>query len=253
MIAIISPAKSLNLEPSKNLIGSKPELLTKANKLVKVMKEKTAEDLKEMMHISDKLALENYLRYKQFKQRPNDDVSKEAIKMFMGDVYRGLNVEDYSKKDYTFAQDHLRILSGLYGILKPMDLIQPYRLEMGSKLITDKGSNLYHYWGDDITSKLNKSLKYLGSDTIVNLASDEYFKAINKKKLKADILSINFKEYRDNKLKFISFSAKVARGLMARYIIKNKIQNREDLLGFDVDGYRFSEENSTENAWVFVR
>lgn len=253
MIAIISPAKSLNLEPATNHIGSKPELLSNANKLVKVMKEKSAGDLKTMMHISDKLAEENFIRYKKFKQRPADKDTKEAVKTFMGDVYRGLNVEDYSKKDFTFAQDHLRILSGLYGILKPLDSIQPYRLEMGSKLHTEKGTNLYHYWGDEITKKLNKSLKDIGSETIVNLASDEYFKAINKKKLKANILTINFKEYRDEQLKFISFSAKVARGLMARYIIKNKVKNTEDLKGFDLERYSFSEDNSTENSWIFVR
>lgn len=252
MIVLISPAKSLNAEVTQAAV-SRPAFVKEANALIKVLKTVSGQELKKMMSLSDKLVAENLQRYKSFRSRGADDHSLPAVHLFAGDVYRGLEAHDFNKKEENFAQAHLRILSGLYGVVRPMDGIQPYRLEMGTTLKTDKGNNLYQYWGDKVSKELNKSLLEVNSNLIVNLASNEYFKVVDNKKLKADVLNINFKEYRDGELKFISFSAKVARGLMARYIIKHQIEAQEELKGFDSEGYYFSEELSTENNWLFVR
>ena len=253
MIIVLSPAKSLNLEEISQERHSLPEMQTEANKLSKIMKKMNADDLKKLMGVSDQLAVENVKRYKSFKVRSTLKNAKRAINMFNGDVYRGLSSHDFEDGDYDFAQEHIRILSGLYGLLKPMDLIQPYRLEMGSRIETEHGKSLYAFWNNKITNKLNQSLKKSNSETLVNLASDEYFKSIKQDKLKADVLHIKFKELRDGKLKFLSYNAKVARGLMTRYIIKNRITNPEEMKGFDYEGYGFSEENSSDNLWMFIR
>jgi len=252
MILVISPAKSLDLDPVDYDSSTTPALLTEANRLAKVLKTLDSGDLQALMGISEKLGDENAKRYKAYKTRGVKQ-EKRAINTFIGDVYRGLSVEDFDEGDYSFTQDHLRILSGLYGVLRPLDLIQPYRLEMGTRLSTDKGNNLYQYWDNKITKELNKALSQTESDLLVNLASNEYFKSVNIKKLKSQVLTIGFKEYRGDALKFISFSAKVARGMMARYIVKQRIQHAEDIKGFSGDGYSFSEEHSTPNHWLFVR
>ncbi len=253
MIVLLSPAKSLDLSPSSQDISSEPTFVTQANKLVKTLKKLSGAEIKKLMSLSDKLAEENRLRYKSFKLRNGSANGKSALHMFAGDVYRGLGAADFNKKDHFFTQDHIRILSGLYGILRPHDQIQAYRLEMGSRLITEKGTNLYKYWGSSVTKELNKTIATSENDTVINLASNEYFKVIQPKQLKAKLLNISFKELREGELKFISFSAKVARGLMARYIVKNRIVDMEDLKGFNYEDYYFNEELSSDNNWLFIR
>jgi len=205
------------------------------------------------MHISDKLASLNHGRYQEFSSRYTDNNSKAAIYAFKGDVYIGLDAETLSKADLTFAEKHLRILSGLYGCLRPMDKMQPYRLEMGTALKNPRGKNLYDFWREPLTKDINKTLKKNGNDLIVNLASKEYFSALDKKGLKGELIDIGFKEYRDGKLKFISFNAKKARGMMARYIIQERITTKEGLKGFNADGYGYDEELSSDKEFLFVR
>ncbi len=253
MIIILSPAKTLDMTPIEGVVTTQPALKSQANQLAKVLKEKDVSDLKSLMSISDKLAVENVHRFQSFKQRTNPTHGKPALFTFNGDVYRGLGAEDYGKRDVTYAQEHLRILSGLYGVLRPLDAMQPYRLEMGTKLKTDKGNNLYEFWGNKVTKEINKAFKPRHPRVLINLASEEYSKVIKRDKLDADELILNFKEWKDDKLRFVSFTAKVARGLMARYIIKNRIRNLEDIKGFDLDGYGFSAEHSDDKTWIFVR
>lgn len=253
MIIVLSPAKSLDMTPSDQEHYSLPTLKTDANKLVKTLKQYDVKSLRALMSISENLAVENVNRYNSFKPRGYESHGKRAVDTFVGDVYRGLDVSDFKKTDYDFAQKHLRILSGLYGVLKPLDMMQPYRLEMGTKLPTEKGTNLYEFWGNKITNEINKSLKESKESTLINLASEEYFKSINKDKLKGNILTINFKEYKGDKLKFVSFTAKVARGMMARFIIKNRIKKLDNIKSFNEDRYEYSEEHSSENNWLFIR
>jgi len=205
------------------------------------------------MHISPKLADENYTRFQEFRSRPNIKNSKQAVFTFDGDVYRGLQAQEWNDKTIQYAQEHLRILSGLYGILRPLDLIQPYRLEMGSSISTKAGKGLYKFWGNKISKHLKGALRSHANKTIINLASNEYFKAVDLKTLNKDILNINFKEYRNGKVTFVSYSAKVARGLMANYIIQNQIESIEDIKGFDIENYRFDVDLSGENEYIFSR
>lgn len=253
MIIILSPAKTLDMNPISGHDSTQPALKPYANELVKVLKEKDHKDLRKLMSISEKLAIENVHRFQSFKYRVSPSTGKQALFSFNGDVYRGLDVASWKSKDVRFAQDHLRILSGLYGVLRPLDRMQPYRLEMGTKITTDKGNNLYQFWGDKVTREINKSFKPRSQKVLINLASAEYSKVINKKKLDAEELIINFKEMKGDKLRFVSFTAKVARGMMARYIIQNKIKNLEDIKGFDLDGYSYAEDHSTDNQWLFIR
>lgn len=253
MIVLLSPAKSLKETEGTITNYSEPRLMTQSWALVKVLRTMKYPEIMDLMHISENLATTNVKRYKTFKRKHTELNSKTAIETFDGDVYKGLNAESFDTDDLFYAQDHVRILSGLYGILRPLDLMQAYRLEMGTTLATDAGTNLYHFWGDKITKLLNKDLKASGSDLVVNLASNEYFKAVQTKQLKGKLLNINFKEYRDGQLKFISFNAKKARGLMTHYIVKNKIEDLEGLKGFNLENYAFDEEGSTENDWLFVR
>ncbi len=254
MLILLSPAKSLNTEAGQIKENTtEPRLLTDSFKLVKVLREYGVEALRDLMHISEPLAIENVKRYKDFRRKHTLDNSKAAIEMFDGDVYRGLEADQFSTDDMASAQAHIRILSGLYGVLRPLDIMQEYRLEMGTRLTTERGTNLYQFWGDKITKLLNKDLKESGSDLIVNLASNEYFKSINKKKLKGQLIEANFKEYRDGELKFISFNAKKARGTMARYLIQNEIRDIDGIKGFNLDDYHYSEELSKEHELIFVR
>lgn len=205
------------------------------------------------MHISDKLAEQNYHRFQAFKKTHTEKSSTAAIFTFDGGVYQGLRGREFKKKELGFAQAHLRILSGMYGYLKPMDLIQPYRLEMGTKLKNEKGKDLYAFWGDKITRKVNKDLKDTQSEYVLNLASQEYFGAINRTKLKKPVLDIHFRNIKDGKMKFISFDAKKARGLMARYVIENKIKTPRALETFNVEEYRFDAAISNDSEMYFVR
>lgn len=254
MIAILSPAKSLDFEKQFDIRSTKTRFNEETNQLIEVLKTKSEEEVQELMNISDKLAQLNVERYDNFKKRTPKH-AKQAILAFQGDVYQGMEAENFTQEDHEYAQQHVRILSGLYGLLRPLDLIQPYRLEMGTKLETDKGNNLYEFWGDKITEQLKKDIKSQGDKILVNLASNEYFKSVNKKELKKDfqIIDIEFKDFNNGKYKIVSFFAKKARGLMARYIVKNHIEKVEDLKGFDLDGYSFDAENSNEAKLAFKR
>ncbi|GGZ36056.1 UPF0246 protein [Echinicola pacifica] len=250
MIALISPAKTLDLEPTKVAYSSQPDFKSDIKTLVSLMKKKSAKDIIQLMKVSDSLAELNADRYKSFSGEFNSENSKQALLTFKGDVYKSMEVDQYSQEDFEFAQNHLRILSGLYGLLKPMDLIQPYRLEMGISLENKNGKNLYEFWGNKITKAIDKAA---AGQAVVNLASNEYFKVVNKKALKSPIITVNFKEYKEDKYKVIGFFAKQARGLMADYIIKNKITDPEQLKVFAEDRYEFSEPLSSEKEWIFVR
>lgn len=252
MIAIISPAKTQDFSDHNFTPAySEPELLKESEKLIKALKKKSANKIASLMSISDKLSALNRERYQNFKTPFDPDNAKQALLAFNGDVYTDIAVKDYTEKDFEFAQQHLRILSGLYGLLKPMDLIQPYRLEMKIKLKNPRGKNLYDFWGDRITKLLNEVLQK--DPVLINLASREYFKAVNLQKLKADIITPVFKDNKDGQYKIIALYAKKARGMMINFIIKNKITQVEQLKTFTEAGYEYSESMSGEKEWVFIR
>lgn len=249
---ILSPAKRMGIK--KNEFNySIPSLLNKTKDLIRILKSLNSAQLQKLMSISPKLADLNFQRYADFDLNHNTDNSSQAILSFKGDVYMGLQADTLNSKDLQFANDHLRILSGLYGILHPNDIIQAYRLEMGTKLLNKKGKNLYEFWGNNITNNINKTLSEQENKVLINLASEEYYKVLTPSKIKGEIIKIVFKEYREDKLKFITFNAKKARGLIARFIIKNRIDNKEDIKGFDYENYYFDGEHSTENEYWFVR
>jgi cytoplasmic iron level regulating protein YaaA (DUF328/UPF0246 family) len=254
MITLLSPSKKLNFN-EQDIVHSHTEcdFIQSAELLANEAKNLTENDLKELMSISDNLAKLNRERFDRWSLPFSPSNAKQAILAFDGGVYSGLKAEDFKDKDFDFAQDHLRILSGLYGILKPLDLIQPYRLEMGVSFKNNKGKNLYEFWKEDLTKNLNNTLKEHSNPTIVNCASVEYFSAIDLSKLDGKILSIVFKEYRDDKLKFISFNAKKARGLMTQYIVKNKINSNDDIKDFNYENYNFDLKLSDESTFVFTR
>ncbi|GIT65654.1 MAG: UPF0246 protein [Candidatus Neomarinimicrobiota bacterium] len=254
MITLLSPSKKLNFEP-QNMVDNytQCEFIKSAEILANKAKDLTESDLKELMDISDKLAQLNRERFDRWSLPFNSSNAKQAILAFDGGVYSGLRANTFSDKDFGFAQDHLRILSGLYGILKPLDLIQPYRLEMGVSFQNPKGKNLYDFWKQSITDNLNNTLKKHPSPVIINCASVEYFSAIDLSKLKGSILSIVFKEYRNGELKFISFNAKKARGLMTQYIVKNKIDDHTNIKDFNYEDYKFDSKLSEDSKFVFTR
>ncbi|PCI86903.1 MAG: peroxide stress protein YaaA [Hyphomicrobiales bacterium] len=258
MHIIISPAKTLDFETTPVTdIFSQSEYLNKSSTLNAALKRHKAADISKLMGLSDNLAKLNVARYKAWKLPFTLGNAKQAVLAFKGDVYIGLNAESMSSDDFEFAQRHLRILSGLYGMLKPLDLIMPYRLEMGTRLVTQKGTNLYQYWGDGLTLALNKEAKdeaYAGEENIlINLASNEYSKVIDRKKLKATLITPVFKDQKNGKYKVISFFAKKARGLMVRYIVDNRITEAEALKQFNVAGYYFDLEQSSATEFVFLR
>ncbi|UII19468.1 peroxide stress protein YaaA [Fulvivirga ligni] len=253
MIAIVSPAKTLDFETPYTLEPTLPRFQKEALQLIAVLKEKSEKDIESLMSISEKLATLNVERYHNFTKKKNPAHSKPAMLAFQGDVYQGLEADTFSDKEVAFAQDHFRILSGLYGILRPLDLIQPYRLEMGTHLKVGENKNLYEFWKDVVAKTLNKDLKNQGDKVLVNLASVEYFKSVDKDQLKGKIIDVDFKDFKSGQYKIISFYAKKARGLMARYIIKNQISKVEDLKGFDYEGYWYDEKESTDSLLAFKR
>ncbi|WP_421895327.1 peroxide stress protein YaaA [Marinoscillum sp.] len=253
MIAVLSPAKTLDFETEISLEKSKARLFDRSKVLLDTLKDKNEQDLQSMMSISDQLAALNVKRFQKFSTRHTPKNSKQSLFAFKGDVYVGLDADDFSADDTAFAQDHLRILSGLYGLLRPLDGIQPYRLEMGTQLHVNGYKNLYEFWGDTISKTLNKDLRKQGDKVLVNLASVEYFKSVDRKALKAKVIDVDFKDFKNGEYKIISFFAKKARGLMARYMIKNRISQVEDLKGFNYEGYYFDEQNSTDTFLAFKR
>jgi cytoplasmic iron level regulating protein YaaA (DUF328/UPF0246 family) len=254
MLLVVSPAKNLDFEsPLPTDKYSQPELLEHSKELIAHCKKLTPADISTLMGISDKLAGLNAARFGEWAMPFTVENARQAVLAFNGDVYTGLDAKTFSDDDFDFAQQHLRILSGLYGLLKPLDLMQAYRLEMGKKLPNDRGSNLYQFWGDIITNKVNEALAQQGDNILVNLASNEYFKSVNKKNINGEIVTPAFKDWKNGQFKIISFYAKKARGLMARYIIENRLTEIEQLKSFDVAGYQYSENLSRGNDWVFTR
>lgn len=254
MLLVVSPAKNLDYEsPLATQTFSQPELLAESELLIERCLKLSPADIGSLMSISDKLAGLNAARFGAWQQPFTPDNARQAVLAFNGDVYTGLDAASFSEDDFAFAQDHMRILSGLYGLLKPLDLMQAYRLEMGTKLDNVRGKNLYEFWGSIITELLNKAIAEQGDKILVNLASNEYFKAVKKKELDADIITPAFKDWKNGQYKMISFFAKKARGLMARYIIQNQLTDVEQLKGFDLGGYQFNDELTKGNDWVFTR
>lgn len=254
MLVVVSPAKNLDFEsPLPTDKFSQPELLEHSETLISYCKKLTPADISSLMGVSDKLAGLNAARFGEWSMPFTVDNARQAVLAFNGDVYTRLDAKTFNDDDFVFAQQHMRILSGLYGLLKPLDLMQAYRLEMGTRLANDRGSNLYQFWGDIITNKVNEALAAQGDDTLINLASNEYFKSVKKKSLNGQIITPAFKDWKNGQFKMISFFAKKARGLMARYIIENRITELEQLKSFDAEGYQFSTDLSKGNEWVFTR
>ncbi|MCQ8226497.1 MULTISPECIES: peroxide stress protein YaaA [Pantoea] len=254
MLMVISPAKTLDYEsPLATQRFTQPALLEKSHQLIDVARDLSPSQISSLMGISDKLAHLNADRFNQWQPPFSLENARQAILAFKGDVYTGLQAETFSDNDFDFAQQHLRMLSGLYGLLRPLDLMQPYRLEMGIKLANPAGKDLYGFWGDLLTEKLNEAIAEQGDDVLINLASDEYFKAIKPKKLNAELIKPVFLDEKNGKFKVISFYAKKARGLMSRYVIQNRLTKPAQLKKFDVDGYFLDGAESSENELVFKR
>lgn len=254
MLTLLSPAKKLLAfsEPFENNTTD-PIFLHETDQLVHIMKMKSVEEIASLMDLSNDLAKLNYDRYQKFKSHNTGfESTYPAIYLFQGDVYQGLQASSWNDKDLAYAQNHLGILSGLYGFLRPMDRIQPYRLEMGIPLINPKGKNLYAFWKEQILKTLNHLLEKQERPGLINLASTEYFKVIDSKKLKFPIITVNFYEKKGSEVKMISFLAKKARGMMARYLMQNQIDDVESIKNFDESGYSFNPEMSTSNTLCFV-
>lgn len=254
MMTLLSPAKKLNFdEPKTSLAPTKPVFDKDIVELARVAKKQSADDLKRLMHISDNLAELNAERFKAFNLEGKSNSAKPAALSFDGDVYWGLDANTMSDASLNYAQDHLRILSGLYGVLRPLDAIQPYRLEMGTKLTTKRGDSLYDFWGSQIAQQLLEDIKSHKDQSIVNLASNEYFKAVDKKILDRPILSAKFLNVKDGKSRALMYYAKHARGQMARWIMDNRVETANDLKDFNMDGYKFVSGESTDSELVFSR
>lgn len=254
MLMVVSPAKNLDYEtPPSTKQSTQPDLLDQAEILMQDLRKLAPQDLSQLMSISDKLGTLNFDRNQAWAQPFTTDNAKQAVLAFNGDVYSGLDAPNFTAADFKYAQKHLRILSGLYGLLKPLDLMQAYRLEMGTKFANQRGANLYEFWGEIVTEALNQQLKKNKSEILLNLASNEYFKVVKPKLLNAEIIAPAFKDWKNGQYKIISFYAKKARGLMAAYVIKNQITDAESLKKFDSDGYYYNTDLSTDKQWVFTR
>ena len=254
MLTLLSPAKTLDFEsPSPTDICTKPDFLDLSQDLMNGLCKLSAEQVGSLMGLSSKLAKLNHERFKAWTKNHEKNTSKQAVLAFKGDVYEGLKAWDFKQKDFQFAQANLRILSGLYGVLKPLDLIQPYRLEMGTVYPNPAGKDLYAFWGDRLANSIREEMKQLNYQTIVNLASLEYSKAAKLSKVGATVISPVFKDEKNGNFKIISFYAKRARGLMANFIISNQIKNEKDLEEFSEEGYAYSPKHSTSQEPVFLR
>ena len=254
MLIVISPAKTLDFDkPASTKTYTLPDFLEDSTKLIDQLKQLEPDKIGKLMSISPKLATLNSNRYHQWSLPFNLDNAKQSAFAFKGDVYTGLEAQSFNASELAFAQDHLRILSGLYGVLRPLDLIQAYRLEMGTQLNNHRGKDLYTFWGDIITESLNQNLTRQKCNTLINLASQEYFKTIQADKLDANVITPIFKDQKNGVYKIISFFAKKARGLMSRYIIQHKLTDPENIKLFDIAGYSFNASQSTMDEWIFTR
>lgn len=254
MLMVISPAKTLDYtSPLATQDFTQPRFLEQSSQLIEVLRELSPNELAELMKLSDKLAGLNIARFTEWQPDFTLENARQAILAFKGDVYTGLDAETFSADDFNYAQQHLRILSGLYGVLRPLDLMQPYRLEMGTKLENAAGTNLYEFWGTGITESLNQCLAEKKAKVLLNLASNEYFKAVKPKLLNATLVNVDFKDLKNGQYKIISFYAKKARGMMARYVIQHKVDSVDALKNFSEQGYYYSAEQSKPNHLVFLR
>ncbi|KEA53252.1 hypothetical protein DT73_07770 [Mangrovibacter sp. MFB070] len=254
MLILISPAKTLDYQsPLATTRFTQPELLDYSQQLITEARKLSEAQIASLMGISDKLASLNATRFHDWQANFTPENARQAILAFKGDVYTGLQAESFSEADFDFAQSHLRMLSGLYGVLRPLDLMQPYRLEMGIRLANANGKDLYQFWGDTITDKLNQHILEQQEQAVVNLASDEYFKSVKTAKLKAPIIKPVFLDEKNGKYKVISFYAKKARGLMSRFIIQHRLTKPEQLAEFNEEGYTFDSATSTDQELVFRR
>ena len=254
MLILLSPAKGQNFEPSQTAVHvSEPRLLSKSNELIEILRLYSPDELMTLMNVSEKIGNLTAERFASFTTPFNELNAKPAAFAFSGDVYKGLAIDEFTESDLEFAQNHLRILSGLYGVLRPLDLIQPYRLEMGTRLDTKAGSDLYQYWGSSISESLMADLEEHEDDLVINLASNEYFKAVSASGIHTNINTPVFKDFKNGKYKIISFFAKNARGAMARWIVKEKVKEAIDLVNFREDGYEYNEELFEVNSPVFLR
>jgi cytoplasmic iron level regulating protein YaaA (DUF328/UPF0246 family) len=254
MLFLLSPAKSLDYEtPASDVPHTLPQFVPQSQALIEVLRQKSPQQIAELMDLSDALSALNVARYEAWSPKFSAKNAKQSVLAFNGDVYEGLDAKSLTLKDLEWAQTHVGILSGLYGVLRPLDWMQPYRLEMGTTLQTDKGSNLYKFWGAQIAEYLNAQLAKDKTPVIVNLASQEYFKSVDRKTLKARVIECVFEDFKGGKYKIISFNAKRARGLMARYAVQNKINHPEGLRGFDVESYAFDPAVSEPDRLVFRR
>lgn len=254
MLMVISPAKTLDYEtlPVTERF-TLPQHLDHASDLISQLRDYSPQQIAELMHLSDKLAGLNAARFGSWSPTFTPENAKQAVLAFKGDVYTGLAAEDFTDADFDFAQQHLRMLSGLYGLLRPLDLMQPYRLEMGTKLENPRGKDLYAFWGERISGWINEALAEQGDDLVLNLASNEYFSAVKRNALNARVINTEFRDQKNGEYKIISFYAKKARGLMARYVIKEKISDVQGLMNFDDQGYRFAPDRSKPDNLVFLR
>ncbi|MNF77587.1 hypothetical protein D3C84_597370 [compost metagenome] len=254
MLTVISPAKTLDFEtPPVIARHTQPQYLDHSQELILQLRELSPQQISELMHLSDKLAGLNAARFGSWTPAFTPQNAKQALLAFKGDVYTGLDAESLGENDFDYAQEHLRMLSGLYGLLRPLDLMQPYRLEMGTKLANARGKDLYAFWGTRISEWLNQALAEQGDDLLLNLASNEYFSAVKRNALKARIINTEFRDFKNGQYKIISFYAKKARGMMSRFVIQERINDPEQLKQFDVQGYRFSAEQSKTDNLVFLR
>ena len=254
MLALISPAKTLDYESTLPTdVHTLPRLLEQSQQLIDLSRKLSASEIANLMKVSEKIAQLNVERFRDWNSDFNFSNARQAIFAFKGDVYTGLDAYHLSTEDLQFAQQHLRSLSGLYGLLRPLDLMMPYRLEMGIKLANARGHNLYEFWEDRITHLINQDLEQAGSEILVNIASDEYYKSVKEPKIQAEIIKPVFLDQKNGQYKVISFYAKKARGLMARYIIQNQLDKLEDLKSFNTDGYYFDANSSLKGELVFKR
>lgn len=254
MLILISPAKKLDFETAPITDRhTQCDFLDDAKVLIDTVKQLSQAEIAKLMHLSDNLAELNVQRYQDWSLPFNPQNAKAALLAFKGDVYAGMNADTFTETNLDFAQQHLRMLSGLYGLLRPLDLMQPYRLEMGTRLSNPKGKNLYEFWGEQITDAVNEALAQSGSDSLINLASNEYFKSVKTKQLNGQLITPQFKEYKDGDYKMIGIYAKRARGLMSRYIIENELIDAQGIKSFDWEGYHYNKALSNDASWVFTR
>ena len=254
MITIISPAKKLDKKTDREINNpSAPDFLKDSQQLVEELRNLSPDDLSALMNVSRNIAELNYERFARWHTPFTRENAQPAVFLFNGQVYQGLQAEDLEDDALHFGQEHLRILSGLYGLLRPLDLIQPYRLEMGTKMSNPRGKDLYSFWGDKLTQNLNEHLQKHDSRVLLNLASNEYYKAVQKDKLEAEVITPVFKEKKGNQYRTVAVYAKKARGLMSRFILRNRIDDPEAIQSFDEEGYVFSPRQSSQKEWVFVR